>query len=117
MNVQFAKNGKLTVVTVSGRIDSAGAASFRESLAPHLDECVATSAGLVLNLAGVDYVSSAGLRELLIAAKKIASGKGRMVVCCLQRLVAEVVRISRFDLVLSLAETEAQARQMFDPAA
>ena len=112
MNVQFSKSGNVTVVSVTGRIDFVGAAAFRQALHAHLDECVEQASGLLLNLSAVDYVSSSGLRELLIAAKRVATGKGRMVVCCLQPMVKEVIRISRFDLVLSLAENEADARRM-----
>ena len=104
MNAQSERRGKVEVLSATGRIDFAGASAFREALLPHLESCVAGGTPLLLNLAGVDYISSAGLRELLIAAKQVKAQGGRMMVCELQPMVAEVVRISRFDLVLSIAD-------------
>ena len=112
MNIQSERRGKVMVVLASGRIDFAGAEAFRTAITPHLDECVNLGGALLLDLGGVDYISSAGLRELLIAAKRVGGSKGRMMVCQLQPMVKEVVRISRFDLVLSITEgpDEALAR-------
>ncbi len=109
MNLDSEQHGKAMVASVKGRIDLNGAEGFRQALQPHLERCTRGGTPLLLNLAGVDYISSAGLRELLIAAKRVAASGGRMVVCSLQPLVQEVVRISRFDLVLEIADDQQAA--------
>ena len=111
MNIQSERRGEVEVVFAKGRIDFAGAGIFREALLPYLDSCVAGGTALLLHLGGVDYISSAGLRELLIAAKKVKASGGRMMVCALQPTVSEVVRISRFDLVLNIADSAESALQ------
>jgi anti-sigma B factor antagonist/stage II sporulation protein AA (anti-sigma F factor antagonist) len=116
MNIQSERRGKVMVVSATGRIDFSGAEAFRAAITPHLDECVNLGSALLLDLGGVDYISSAGLRELLIAAKRIAGTRGRMMVCRLQPMVKEVVRISRFDLVLSITEEPDEALARLESA-
>jgi anti-anti-sigma factor len=117
MNVRSDRRGKVMVVATTGRIDFAGAEAFRHALFPHLERCVSGGTPLLLDLAGVDYISSAGLRELLIAAKRVAAGGGRMMVCSLQPMVKEVVRISRFDLVLHITDGADQALHQLEEKA
>jgi anti-anti-sigma factor len=117
MNVKSEQRGKVMVASVAGRIDFAGAADFGRALAPHLERCTAGGTPLLIDLAGVDYISSAGLRELLIAAKGVKARGGRMMVCGLQPMVKEVVRISRFDLVLQIVEDASTAQGQLDSSA
>lgn len=116
MKVHSKRHGQVEVLSATGRIDFAGAELFRQALLPHLEACVAGGTPLLLDLGEVDYISSAGLRELLIAAKQVKASGGRMMVCELQPMVAEVVRISRFDLVLHIVENSATAVQMLQEA-
>lgn len=92
--------GAVRVVTVAGRLDHSRAAAFQQALAPHLGECSAAGSALVLDFAAVDYVSSIGLRALMLAAKQVRAQGGRVAIAALSPLVAEVFQISRFDLVL-----------------
>ncbi len=57
---------------------------------------------LVLDFAGVDYISSVGLRVLMIAAKQTRGNGARIAVAALQPVVAEIFAISRFDHVLEV---------------
>ena len=62
----------------------------------------AGEATLLLDLAQLDYISSAGLRSLLIAAKRAQSAEGRLAVCALTTNVREVFRISGFDTIIDV---------------
>jgi anti-sigma B factor antagonist/stage II sporulation protein AA (anti-sigma F factor antagonist) len=66
---------------------------------------------VVLDLGEVDYMSSAGLRVLMIAARANGSGKGRLVVCGLQSVMKEIFAISRFDTLLDVYATRGAARE------
>ena len=87
-----------------------------------LDACTQEGAALVLDMSGLEYVSSAGLRCLMIAAKQAATRASRIVVASPQPVVAEILQISRFNLVLpvfgttreALASVSPQAAQAFD---
>jgi anti-anti-sigma factor len=93
------------VVVVSGRVDQAHAKLLESELAPHLSQCTADGQPLVLDFSGVDYVSSVGLRVLLLAAKQAKTQNGRVAIAALTPMVAEVFKVSRFDLVLSVHAT------------
>jgi anti-anti-sigma factor len=112
--------GAIVVATPTGRIDHATAAPFEQALAPLLaDPAVA---GFVLDFAGVDYISSVGLRVLMIAAKEMRARKGRIAVAALRPIVAEIFKISRFDAVvevfpslrLALGAISPEARDAYD---
>ncbi len=86
------------VAIPTGRIDHANAEAFKRSLDPDLREGHA----VVLDLAGVEYISSVGLRVLMIAAKELHSSQRKLAVAALQPIVAEIISISRFDLILAV---------------
>jgi len=112
----------VVVATPAGRIDHEAAGPFEQALTPLLDDARAASAGLVLDFAHVDYISSVGLRVLMVAAKKSRARGARIAVTALQPLVAEIFAISRFDSVLdvfpsvraALATVSAPALAAFD---
>ena len=54
---------------------------------------------LVLDLAGLEYISSAGLRVLMLASRDVKSREGTLTVCGLQPIVREIFEISRFNVV------------------
>ena len=83
-----------------GRIDHESAKQFEAALAPLLAQLAARDGALVLDFSGIKYISSVGLRVLMIAARQLRERKAPFVVAELQSLVAEVFAISRFDRVL-----------------
>jgi anti-sigma B factor antagonist len=101
------------VVAPAGRIDHRSAAEFETALLPLVGSAAECKGTLVLDFAGVDYISSVGLRVLMIAAKQLRSAQARLSVAALQGVVAEIFTISRFDKVLvvnaSLEEALGQA--------
>ena len=66
-----------------------------------------------MNLEKLNYISSAGLRVLLAAAKKLRTTGGELRICSLSELVAEVFDISGFDMILPISATETDALEGF----
>jgi len=101
------------VVAPAGRIDHRNAAELEATLLPLLADAVERRGALVLDFAEVEYISSVGLRVLMIAAKQMRTAQARLSVAALQSVVAEIFSISRFDKVLvvhaSLEDALAQA--------
>ncbi len=97
--------GKALVLKVLGRLDQDTCEAFRRDLAPQLDIATSGSLTIVLDLAELEYVSSAGLRCFMLAAKETKSHAGRIVVAALQPMVAEIFQISRFDLLIPVFPT------------
>jgi len=87
------------VVRVSGRIDQNSAADFQKALTGHVDEAIANSRQIVVDLSRVDYISSVGLRALMIANKQAAPKGVTIRVASMQEVVREVFTISHFDKV------------------
>ena len=104
------------VATAAGRIDFAGAQVLERALAPALvpDGPVR---GIVIDLAGVDYISSVGLRVLMVAAKAMRARKAAIAVTSLQPVVAEIFEISRFHHVVDVRGSVREAIAAVSPDA
>jgi len=110
------------VLTPDGRLDHDNSEAFRAALQPHLDASARPGRGVVLDLSGLEYVSSAGLRCFVLAAKQAKAQGGRVVIAGMQPVVAEIFQISRFNLVFdifatvrdALATLSAEATAAFD---
>jgi len=102
--VQFSSRQFADVVVAApvGRIDHAAAGELERALTPLSPQSGSGRKALVLDFAGVDYISSVGLRVLMIAAKQTRGNGARIAVAALQPVVAEIFAISRFDNVLEL---------------
>jgi anti-anti-sigma factor len=87
----------LLVVRPGRRIDSSTAAAFEARCAALIAE---GPQKVVIDLANVDYISSAGLRVLLVAAKSAKSQGGALTLCGLRGNVREVLEVSGFDTLL-----------------
>lgn len=94
--------GSVRVLQVQGRLDHAHAKIFETALAPHLVDCTHAGTPLVLDFANVVYISSVGLRVLLLAAKQVKVQQGRIAIAALTPIVTEVFQVSHFDLVLKV---------------
>ncbi len=111
---QFAD---IVVAAPVGRIDHAAAGQLEQSLAPLLAEASTGKGGVILDFAGVDYISSVGLRVLMIAAKQMRGRGARIAVAALQPVVTEIFAISRFDSVLEVFPSVRAAVEKLSPPA
>ena len=100
MDLSERRADRAVVLAPAGRIDMATADQLRERLIPMVTDAGRSGEGVVLDFSGVDYISSAGLRVLMLAAKEAKASGGRIAVAALQPLVSEIFQISRFDKVL-----------------
>ena len=105
------------VAAPSGRIDHAASASLEQRLVPLVADAGARLAGVVLDFGGVDYISSVGLRVLMIASKEMRAQRKPIAVAALQPVVAEIFTISRFDQVLPVFSSVRDALASVSPAA
>jgi anti-anti-sigma factor len=93
------------VATLAGRLDHQSAAQFEAALTPLLAQVGENRGALVLDFSDLDYISSVGLRALMIAARQTREQQSTLVVAELQSVVAEIFAISRFDRVLAIVPT------------
>jgi anti-anti-sigma factor len=89
-----------TFLAISGRLDSETARAFETTLTASLDRGVRA---LALDLSGLEYVSSAGLRVFLLAAKRAKAEAVPFALFGLQPQVAKVLEVSGFAKILPIA--------------
>ncbi len=99
MEVNFRKEEKALVVSVSGRMDAVSAPDFDKQVEKEIDK---GETCFVLDLSRLDYISSAGLRSMLTLAKKLKSKEGGLVLCGLQEMVTEVFEVSGFTTIFEI---------------
>ena len=105
MNINETREGDVLVVAVEGRIDS----TTSKQLEDVLPERVQASRRVLLDMSDVQYVSSAGLRVLLRAAKA-ARGTGHdLVLAGLLPQVHEVFQVIGFDSLFRIVHDRAAA--------
>jgi anti-anti-sigma factor len=100
-----------------GRIDHATADSLRDAIAVHVGPSAAGRDRVVIDLSGVEYISSVGLRVLMVASKEAKTHGRTLAVCGLQPVVREIFEISRFNLVLKVFATLREALTAVSTAA
>ena len=66
---------------------------------------------LIINLAETEWLSSSGLRVLLVTAKKESAMGGKLILCQPNEVVREILDISGFSTILNVVETEVAALQ------
>jgi anti-anti-sigma factor len=109
MQLQARKYADTVVVAPIGRLDHDHCEGFRAGLQPHVDGAASSGRGIVLDLSGLDYVSSAGLRCFMLAAKQTGGHGGKIVLAALRPVVAEIFQISRFDMLFEIFPTVREA--------
>jgi len=93
MEITERKTGDVVTLSISGRLDTTTAKAFESKILAQID---AGDRRFIIDLAQLDYISSAGLRVLVLAGKRLDGGKGKIVLCSLKNPVREVFDIVGF---------------------
>lgn len=105
MSVSFQthQSGDKTVVSAIGRIDSSNASEFETALFEVLDK--GPTGGVAVDFSKLDYISSAGLRVVLMGAKRQMAAKAPFAVCGLSENIQKVFSIGGFERIVSIYPT------------
>jgi anti-anti-sigma factor len=106
------RHGDILVLRPVGRIDNLTSAEFQAHL---LAAATSGSGDIVVDLAAVDYISSAGLRALMVASRMKPKDL-RLAVACLNEVVREIFSISRFSQVVPSFATVEEAFAAWEAA-
>src|SRR5215831_12579651 len=117
MELSTKRFADAVVLAPAGRIDHGRSEDFKSALRPFLERCAAGQDKLVLDLSGLDYISSAGLRVLMLARKQVKAQGGTFVVAALTSVVKEIFEISKFTIVFEIFPTVRDALARISPAA
>lgn len=105
MELRCERCADVVILQPEGRIDYATAEAFSAALAPHLEDCGAGGCGLLFDFSRLDYISSAGLRVLMLASRAVMPRGGQVVIAQPQKVVREILEISRFQYVFPIHPT------------
>ena len=97
MEIKKEQNGSELTVSLEGRLDTV--------TSPELEAALGDLGGvtkLVINMEKLSYVSSAGLRVLLNAQKKLAANKGDMSISNANDELKEIFEITGFDEIFNI---------------
>ena len=100
----------VTVVDVTGKMTTTTSPEADSYLKELLADGVSQ---LLLNLEGVDFIASTGLRVILATGKKLMATGGRLALCSLNPTVADVFRLSGFGQMFDVFDTEEEALASF----
>jgi anti-anti-sigma factor len=99
MDISVNKDTDFSVFSITGRVDTMTAPELEKRITEWIDE---GGARLVIDMDGVDYISSAGLRTVLSTAKKIKAKSGKFCLIRLKPTVLEVFKIAGFDAIIPI---------------
>jgi stage II sporulation protein AA (anti-sigma F factor antagonist) len=110
MRLSYHETGDIQTVALDGQINGSNADDLEKSLLAVLDK---GARKVVLDFSAVDYISSAGLRVVLLVAKKLSASAGSLVLCRLQPGVFEIFEMCGFADILTIVENHAAACASF----
>lgn len=94
----------------TGRIDASNAAACEQELLALME---AQGPSALIDLSGLSYISSAGLRVLLVGAKAARGKGGKAVICSAPASITEVLKMSGFDKIIPLLADRSAAQAQF----
>ena len=93
---------RATLIMSTGRLDFEAAAAFQQELEAAIGAAAARKAAVVIDCGAIDYVSSAGLRVFLVAARAAKGAAVAFAVHSLTPSVKEVFDVSGFGRIIDV---------------
>lgn len=102
MEVVEKIQGDIKVFSLSGSLDSNTSPGLEERIMGVIEN---GANKIVVDFSDLDYISSAGLRVLNKATKKLKKSEGKMILCSMQDYIREVFEIAGFDYFIPIVNT------------
>ena len=99
MDISEDRKADALILALSGKLDATTAKTFEEKILAVIDS---GTQRLVLDLSQLEYVSSSGLRVLLLAAKRLRGTDGKIVLCALKDQIRQVFDLAGFSSILPI---------------
>lgn len=110
MTIAIESAAQAQIVNLQGQINSTNAATTEAEVLALVD---AGHKNLLLDFSALDYISSAGLRLVLVVGKRLRQDGGKLVLCAMQPHIREVFDISGFLAILNVTNTRSEALELF----
>jgi len=105
MEVSLKKSGDISIVEISGSIDSKTAPDLQQNIL----DIVADTSKIILDLTKVSFVSSAGLRVLLMVYRQLKAKDGKVVLVGVSDEIKDVMFMTGFITFFAIEETVDEA--------
>lgn len=106
MEITIEQQSEIMIAVANGRVDSSNASSFQEELIAATD---ASNQSVILDLEGLSYLSSAGLRVILLIAKSLRTKDAKFAVCSPSDPIREIFEISGFTQIIPVHASKDEA--------
>lgn len=105
MEMTVSDSGEIKIVRIAGMLDGQSSPSAQAALAQMID---AGATKILVDLEQLSFISSAGLRILLVLAKELQHRSGAVRICNASASVLEVFEISGFNTIITISATEGE---------
>ena len=106
MDITEDRKAGVIILGVTGRLDATTSKSFEERILATIDT---GEKKFVIDFSQLDYISSSGLRVLILAAKHLSRVSGKIVLCCLKDQIMQVFEIAGISSILSFYNSREEA--------
>lgn len=106
MEITEEKRGEVMIVALSGRLDAVTSPDVEKRLLALIAQ---GNVRLALDLSGLSYISSLGLRVLMAVAKQVQTGGGRLALAAFSNTVQEIFKLAGFTELFSVHQTVDEA--------
>lgn len=110
MGLNIERNDGILIAMAEGRVDGANAQEFQGALTDAIEP---SDRAVVLDLGEITYISSAGLRVILLTARALRRQDAELAVCSLSASIREVFEISGFDKIIPVRDSRPDAIASF----
>lgn len=110
MDITEDRRGDVLILHIIGKLDASTSKDLEHKI---LALIAARQEKLIVDLSQLEYISSAGLRVFLLAAKRMSEINGKFILCSLQDAVRQVFDIAGFSSFLTVAASSAEAIKNF----
>ncbi|MFZ1538531.1 MAG: STAS domain-containing protein [Chromatiaceae bacterium] len=106
MDITHSQQGAIRIIELKGRMDAVTAPLFDKAFA---EVATPDASDFIIQLSGLEYISSAGLRSILMVAKQVKARSGRLILTGLTDEVREVFHLSGFHTILRICDAKEDA--------
>ena len=110
--MHFENKGAFIIASPSGRIDSSNSNAFGEEVDNIVNSFSDKKYHLIIDFGQIEYISSAGLRVLLVLDKKQKENSMRMIISSMNQNIQKVFESSGFSKILTISPTVGEAMKL-----
>ena len=110
MEIVTKKENGIFIVMLKGRLDSQTKNKYEKEILPLIGK---KEKDIIIDLSELDYISSAGLRMLLVSAKSVKKASGKIVIHSMKDFIREIFDISGFSRLFDIVDNREKALEEF----